>query len=243
MTQYQNTIRLNQSQAQMIAHRGCSGLELENTASAFVAAGNRSYMGIETDVHVTSDGQFIIFHDDHTKRVALDEMVIENTTFDTLRSLQLADKDGKRGRRDLIMPSLAEYAGICRKYGKVSVLELKNHMEKADIARIVDVMRACGQLEHTIFISFDLPNMIAIRELLPDQPAQFLIENKMDTPLDVFTKYHLDLDIDFHLLTKELVDDCHARGIKVNVWTVNTEEDAAFVLGCGVDYITSNILE
>ena len=35
----------------MIAHQGGSGLELGNTNAAFVAAGNRSYFGIETDVH------------------------------------------------------------------------------------------------------------------------------------------------------------------------------------------------
>ena len=36
----------------MIAHRGVSGLERENTCPAFVAAGVKSYYGIETDVHV-----------------------------------------------------------------------------------------------------------------------------------------------------------------------------------------------
>lgn len=53
----------------MIAHRGVSGIECENTAAAFVTAGNRSYFGIETDVHRTADGQYIIIHDDDTKRV------------------------------------------------------------------------------------------------------------------------------------------------------------------------------
>lgn len=42
--------------AKMVAHRGLSGIERENTLLAFVAAGNRSYWGIECDVHVTKDG-------------------------------------------------------------------------------------------------------------------------------------------------------------------------------------------
>lgn len=53
-----DTLHLNAPQVKMVAHRGMSGLELENTCSAFVAAGNRSYYGIETDVHRTSDGHF-----------------------------------------------------------------------------------------------------------------------------------------------------------------------------------------
>ena len=73
-----DTLHLNAPQVKMVAHRGMSGLELENTCSAFVAAGNRSYYGIETDVHRTSDGHFIIIHDDNTKRVAQDEMIVEN---------------------------------------------------------------------------------------------------------------------------------------------------------------------
>ena len=35
----------------MVAHRGVSGLERENTCPAFVAAGVKSYWGIETDIH------------------------------------------------------------------------------------------------------------------------------------------------------------------------------------------------
>lgn len=72
-----DTLHLADPKPRMVAHRGTSGLELENTNSAFVAAGNRSYFGIETDVHRTADGQFILFHDDNTKRVAQDEMIIE----------------------------------------------------------------------------------------------------------------------------------------------------------------------
>ena len=58
-----NTIKFNKKQVQMIAHRGLSGLEKENTCAAFVAAGNReSYFGIETDVHRTADGQLSLIH-------------------------------------------------------------------------------------------------------------------------------------------------------------------------------------
>ena len=113
-----DTLRLQNPKPKIIAHRGQSGLEMENTCSAFVAAGNRTHFGIETDVHVTADGQFIIIHDDSTKRVALDDMAVENTTFETLRSLRLCDTDGKRGRKDLVLPSLEEYIQICKKYEK-----------------------------------------------------------------------------------------------------------------------------
>ena len=65
----QNTEKADLANIRMIAHRGVSGLERENTNAAFVAAGNRSYYGIETDVHRTKDGHYVIFHDDNMLRL------------------------------------------------------------------------------------------------------------------------------------------------------------------------------
>ena len=240
-----DTLHLAAPKPRMIAHRGLSGIEMENTCSAFVAAGNRSFFGIETDVHVTQDGQFIIIHDDTTKRVALDELAVENTTYETLRSLRLCDKNGQRGRKDLLLPSLSEYVQICKKYEKVSVLELKNHMEPQDIGRIIAVIREEGWLDHTVFISFDLPNMISVREQLPDQKAQFLAGGHADWQIvfDALNRYGLDLDAHFSLLTEERIKALHEAGREVNAWTVDRLEDAERLSAWGVDYITSNIIE
>ena len=238
-----DTIHLNASQVKMIAHRGLSGLELENTCSAFVAAANRSYYGIETDVHRTVDGQYIIIHDDNTKRVAGDEMIVEKTTYETLRSLRLVDKDGQKGRKDLLLPSLEEYMGICKKCGKEAVLELKNTFRPEHIGEIIAIVEQSGWLEHTTFISFSLPNMICLRTRLPEQSAQFLISQHTEWLVDTLKKYRLDLDIHHAAVSAELVQELHEAGLKVNVWTVDTLEDAQRVIDCGVDFITSNILE
>jgi len=240
-----DTLRLSAPKPRMIAHRGLSGIEMENTCSAFVAAGNRSYFGIETDVHVTADGEYIIIHDDNTKRVALDALKVEESTFETLRSLRLLDKDGRRGRKDLGLPSLREYVRICKKYEKTSVLELKNPMEPAHIDRIIAIVREEGWLEHTIFISFALSNMIHVREVLPGQKAQYLIEGQHDWNeiLNTLKQYDLDLDIDYTILTEQMVKDVHVLGKELNVWTVNKLEDAQRLAQWGVDYITTNIIE
>ena len=87
-------------------HRSVSGIEKENTALASVAAGNRSHFGIETDMHRTLDGKFVCIHDDTTKRVAIDDLTVEKSTFETLMALKLADTDGERGMGDLRIPTL-----------------------------------------------------------------------------------------------------------------------------------------
>lgn len=230
------------NKAKMIAHRGLSGLETENTAAAFVAAGQHPYFGIETDVHRTKDGRFIIIHDDDTCRVCGESRIVEETDFDALRTLHLKDKATGLIRRDLVLPTLAEYIRILRHYEKHAVLEIKNPMEKADIESIIRIIRDEDYLHSTTFISFDWQNMLHIRSLLPDQSAQFLTEKWQDDLPDTLSEHRLDLDIYFKCLTKERVEKLHEKGILVNVWTVDKEEDALALCDMGVDQITSNIL-
>lgn len=239
-----NTIKItNPNKPLMVAHRGVSGLEQENTHAAFVAAGNRSYYGVETDVHRTVDGKFIIIHDDNTGRVAIDKLVVEESTYDTLRGLLLLQKNGVKGRTDIRLPNLEEYINICKYYEKDAVLEIKNHMEREDVWNICDIVDGCDYLEHTIFISFDFDNLVYLKEKLPEQTVQFLIGTCDDELIQKLVDHKMDLDIHFRGLTKEIVDKCHANGIKVNCWTVDTPEDADRMIEFGVDFITSNILE
>lgn len=88
-----------------IAHRGLSAIECENTNAAFIAAGNRSYFGIETDVHVTADKRFVIIHDDTMKRVSGEALAVEKSTLGELRAQKLRTADGY-SRADYIVPTL-----------------------------------------------------------------------------------------------------------------------------------------
>lgn len=240
-----DTLRLeNHYGTKMIAHRGLSGLEAENTAAAFTAAGRHSFFGIETDVHVTRDGQFILIHDDDTLRVTGVSLPVEGSDFDALRKLRVLDQNGKADREDLSLSTLPEYIRICRQSGKTAVLELKNPMPPKKLQEIISCIRGLAYLENTIFISFALENLVYVRRALPLQKAQYLIEDKYpDDLMETLKRYRLDLDAEYVLITKERLNALHAAGIEVNVWTVNTPEDAERLCRMGVDYITSNIVE
>lgn len=238
-----DTIKLNRQNTRIVAHRGASGLELENTCAAFVAAGNRSYFGVETDVHVTADGQLIIIHDDDTVRVSGVSMKVEQTDYQTLRQLQLKEKSGAE-RTDLRLPSLAEYLAICKRYEKVCVLELKNPMPEDTVRQIVEVCAQQYDLERMIFISFDFQNMLYLRKYAPDAQAQHLLGKEVTQAyIADLVANRLDLDIHYSFLTKELLDQLHNHGIQVNCWTVDDPACAEKLIGWGVDYLTSNILE
>lgn len=241
-----DTIKINKGAVKMVAHRGASGLERENTVPAFVAAGNRSYFGVETDIHRTADGKYVVIHDETTSRVTRGaaNINVEENPYDAVKDLVLPDKDGTTMRQDIRIPLLAEYIHICKKYGKVCVLELKNAFNKEEIREIVAIIREYDYLDKVIFISFVLTNCLTLRELLPQQPVQWLTSNGLTSELmKTLVEQRLGLDSYYKVLTQEVIDALHAEGLEVNCWTVDDPEWAEKLVAMGVDYITTNILE
>ncbi|MBQ8576987.1 MAG: hypothetical protein IJ449_03330 [Clostridia bacterium] len=238
-----NTIKVDAKNTQMVAHRGVSGLEKENTCAAFVAAGNRSYYGVETDIHRTGDGNFIIIHDGNTARVGHDNINVEETTYETLRRIQLCDRDDTKSRADLHLPSLEEYISICKKYEKHCVLELKSGFTDEEIEAMIARIEALEYLDGVTFISFGYENLLKVRKVKPEQSCQFLTGDASDEMIAKLVSDKLDIDISYPSLTEERVNALHAAGIKINCWTVDKKEDAERLISWGVDQITSNILE
>ena len=132
-----DTIKFDKKNTKIVAHRGLSGIELENTNSAFVAAGNRSYYGIETDIYRTADGHFVVGHDDNYKRISGEEIYLERGTLERLQEVVFFDGDGTKGRVDLRPSRLENYLGIVKKYEKHAILELKSSFTDEEIAKTV----------------------------------------------------------------------------------------------------------
>lgn len=238
-----NTVKVNKKNAKMIAHRGLSGIERENSNAAFIAAGNRSYFGIETDVHKTLDGKFVVIHDETTGRVAIDNIDVENSTFDTVRRILLAEKDGTKGREDLHIPTLKEYINTCKRYEKMAILELKNAFTDEEIGRICGEIIECEYLDKVVFISFNYENLLKLRKIYPNHPAQFLTGKYSRELLDKLVKDKFDLDIDFNALNKDIIKEIKDAGLLLNAWTVDDKETAENLIEWGIDFITTNILE
>ena len=253
-----NTIKIPQKTTRMVAHAGLMGMETANTCAGFIAAGNRSYWGIECDVRKARDGIAVI-HNPTTAGISPVEISIADSTMEELQGIQLYDcpffydmekfgltPGGTKTRVDLRIPSLEEYIRLCKRYGKICVAELKHPMDAETIAYVASVFKALEYTDGVVFISFYWENLTEIRKHLPDCPVQFLTNEKReftDEFLDQVAANGFDLDIHIFTTTKELVDRIHSRGILVNVWTCDQPERAHKLVEWGVDFITSNILE
>lgn len=233
----------------LVAHRGLSGIECENTCLSFAAAGNRGYYGVETDIWRTKDGKFICAHDPSTGRICNEDLVIEQTDFDTLRNLTLNDVDRETPCHALRLPTPGEYVRSCKKYGKHCVAEFKSEFTAEEIRAILDIFESENYLDHTTFIGVSMDNLDKVRAFYPGQNCQFLTghwnlrPDWMERMGAYLSEHKMDLDTDWYVITKEAVDAFHRLGIKVNVWTVDNTDIAKYLVDCGVDYITTNLME
>lgn len=75
--------------AGLYAHRGLwNGERPENSLSAFRAAAEQGF-GMEMDVHLTKDGQTVVFHDDNLRRMCGTDRELTECTLAELKELRL----------------------------------------------------------------------------------------------------------------------------------------------------------
>lgn len=237
------TIKINKKKVLMIAHRGLSGFERENTIPAFVAAGNKTYYGCECDIHPTTDGEFVVIHDSDTMRVSGESKIIEECTFEEVKEIELLGLFDGVKNPSLRIPTLREYILCCKRYDKKCIIEFKEQFTKENVFKVINICRELDYLTSCIFISFYPNNLIYVKEIDQTIPCQFLLSENRSDGIEFCINNQIDLDINFHQVSKELVDLMHQHGLKVNVWTVNKEEDGNLMVEYGVDFITTNILE
>ena len=120
----------------------------------------------------------------------------------------------------------------------------KVYVSLKDIAEIIDIIKEEEYLEEIIFISFSLENCIYVRELLPQQPVQWLLYGEItEERKKMLYQYNLAVDAYYKDLNKDLIEEFHANNVQVNCWTCDDAEDAQQLIAMGVDFITTNILE
>ena len=227
----------------MIAHRGYSKNELENTKEAFLAAANRSYFGIETDITLLKDRSMVLFHDDDLKRLANSDNLIRNMNFKEAMRVELIAK-GTYHTYNYHIATPLEYLRICKHYNKYPVIELKWGFDNEAVDKLMELLLEEDMFDKSMIICYTMSTILYLKEKYPEYHTQFLLGFLYSEKIiEQCLKENLNIDLRYDLITKELVDRFHAKGLEVNAWTVDTEEIFDKMIEYGVDYITTNILE
>lgn len=238
-----NTIKIDKKNTLLIAHRGLSGLERENTCASFIAAGNRSYYGIETDVHLTKDNIFVISHDANTKRVSPFNEEIKNLNYSDLIKIDYYDINSCLTKPYIKIPTLKEYLELCEKYEKHSVVEIKPVLKLSEIKKLLKEIESVRNLNNVTIIAFDLSNLLKVRKLNKDISVMYLASKFEDKLINICKNNNFGIDIHYGALNNETIKKFKDNGIIINAWTVNDKETGERLASLGVDFLTTNILE
>ena len=229
----------------LFAHRGFSGIYPENSPLAFrMAAEKTNADGIESDVHLSKDGQLVIFHDASVERTSNGTGFIRDLTYAQLLELDIGAWKSPEFAGQHIW-TLGQLLDFCRETRLLLNLELKNYEVFYDglEQRVIDEICARGMQEQVFVSSFNHISMQRFKDLCPEIETGLLY----DKPLLDMEHYLLPSNADnmhprYMLLQyqPELMDLFHSRGMKVNTWTVNDEADMRDMIHRGVDGIISN---
>ena len=219
----------------VIAHRGyhTNGAP-ENSVAALAAAQALEIYGSEFDVWITADGRIVINHD---KTVAGDSHVIENSTYDQIKNLTLAN--GEK------LPTLEDFLTQAAKSTKTKLIcEIKRHSSAANNQRAADAVvaavKAAGLTDRVEYIAFDYATCKRIVAALPDAMVQYL--NGDLAPATVYEDGIRGIDYTYSVISArpEWIREAHDKGMVVNTWTVNAEQDMMSCIALGMDFITTN---
>ncbi len=94
----------------IVAHRGASGHAPENTFAAYELALEQKADAIELDVHLTSDGQLAVIHDESLERTTSGSGAIASLTMEQVRAADAGARfgSGEFAGRGLRVPTLPE---------------------------------------------------------------------------------------------------------------------------------------
>lgn len=226
----------------VIAHRGLSSLYPENTLISFDAARKAGPDMIELDFHETADGHLVCVHD-HTLRRYLGpdapadiaDRPIEKFTLAQLRELDLgAWKDARfKGTR---IATLDEALDTCR--DTILLIERKSGSPE----QTLDVLKRHGAIDRVIVQSFDLEYVKVVHDLAPQVTVAALGGGALNGSAGV-NRLRATGASAIHWsdsLTKSDVDQLHAEGWGIWIYTLNSELSWRGAAAMGIDGITTD---
>jgi glycerophosphoryl diester phosphodiesterase len=213
---------------QVLAHRGASRAERENTLRAFERAGLFGADGVELDVRRTADDVLVVHHNP-----SLDDgrVIYETSSVDLPAHI----------------PTLSEALDAC--YGMWVNVEIKNDDTEPDFdptewvaEQTMALLARRGESERWLMSSFRIETMDRCRELAPDVRTAWLTSVVPDDVVEILVrKGHVALHPWVRLLTKDVIDRCHGAGIEVNTWTCDDPDRMRELIGWGIDGICTNV--
>lgn len=236
---------LDHSGVLALAHRGGAyhpEVEgLENTMAAFRHAVGLGYTYLETDVHVTSDGVLLAFHDDVLDRVTDRTGTIAATSYVEVQAALIGGRErvptltelfeafpGVRFNIDIksagAVPALADFVSEHDAWDRVLVGSF-SRSRLSEFRRLTEgrVATSAHPLEVAAYVL--CPASRLARLLTPGRPDALQIPHRRGL---------------LTVASRGLIRRAHANGLQVHVWTIDDPVEMCDLLDRGVDGIVTD---
>jgi glycerophosphoryl diester phosphodiesterase len=210
----------------VIAHRGASGYEYENSRAAFRRAVMLDADGVELDIHATRDGGIVVHHDPEIPGVG----PIAQLTLAEARQLRIPNGES--------VPTLAEILDLV---GERDVwIEVKSLPPDYDQALLAILSQAPAPQRYAVH-SFDHRIVHRLGEAQPGLHRGILLSAYLCDPVTVMRAVGATtLWQEWHQVDQELVSQVHQADCTVIAWTVNEIGDLDRMVRLGVDGLCGN---
>jgi len=227
----------------MIAHRGLSGIETENTVFSYLAAANHTYHGISCDLLVSKDDQLILSAQTSLLKFGLLNIDIQSFAYEELIKYSLVDRKTENLNQFLYIPLLKDFLNICKAYEKQAIIHIHPSLKHHILDQMVQEIDYFYDKKHCIFLIENEKQAEHLIKSIDVKQMYYDHKNLSSDHYEFSNKHKINAYIDYHYLNKEYVKKCHLIGLKVMTGVINEKESAEKMIKMDIDYMMTNILE
>jgi glycerophosphoryl diester phosphodiesterase len=203
------------------------GVEPENTLRSFRRAEREGVEAIELDLHLSKDQRLVVMHD-----AAVDRTTDGTGQVGDLTHAELLGLDAGLGER---VPVFEEVAEAVRTPLQAEI------KDRAAARLLAETIAELGLHERVRVISFHAAALREVRARLPRVPIALVTGAATGTAAERARELGADMvSCELPRLTPEVVRACHAAGIQVISWTVNTPADLTRARALGLDGVVTD---
>jgi glycerophosphoryl diester phosphodiesterase len=236
----------------LYAHRGASAELPENTLPAFARAVEIGVDALETDVHLTRDGQLIAAHDPTAARMAGVQAAWADIDLADVRRLDagwgFVDAEGRRpfAGKAIGVPAFED---VLDAFPRMRInVDIKGN---GAVAVMLDLIRRKHADDRVTLASFQLRTLVEVRRRGYGGETA-LSQGEVATLLGLPAMLWRQLPLTgtaaqvpvrsgrIRFDRASFIAKCHSIGLRVDFWTIDDRAEAARLLELGADGIITN---
>ncbi|MGB9845479.1 MAG: glycerophosphodiester phosphodiesterase [Methanothermobacter tenebrarum] len=214
---------------EVIAHRGASYFEPENTLRSFRRAVEMGADRVEVDVRLSKDNKLVVIHDPRVDRTTNGTGRIKDMTLQELKSL-----DAGKGEK---IPTLQEVIDALKDTKLVIEMKIPGIEEK-----LSEKIRE-NRLKNVLITSFYHGSLKKIKTLDENIETGAIFSCQPIKPEKLALDAHADAIFPKHkFVNQKMIKRVHEHEIKIYPWTIDNPKTAKKLIKLGADGIVTNKL-